>query len=245
MTKISLPKAISVKKIILENFRTKTFICEEKIVAKPGQFIMVWLPGVAEKPFSITENNPLTFTVMEVGNFTKTINKTVKEGNKIWYRGPFGRGIFKKVKGKKILISGGCGCAPLYFLAKQLKDNENTLVIVGAKKRKELLFVEKFKSLKFKVNITTDDGSVGFKGFATTLLEKILREEKIACVYGCGPEMMLAKIVKLCDKFKTKYQLSLEALMKCGFGICGSCSRGDKLVCKDGPVFKNEFSRKI
>lgn len=237
MKKISLPKPIIVKKIIQENFRTKTFMTDVKIKAKPGQFIMLWLPSIAEKPFSVTCDNPLTFTVMSVGKFTKTLNQKIRKGDKVWYRGPFGKGVFKVVKGKKILISGGCGCVPLHFLAKTMRSKKNTRVIVGAKTKRELLFEKRFKNLGFKTIITTDDGSKGIKGFTTDLLKEILKKEKISCVYGCGPEAMLKKIAKLCDKLKTKFQLSLEAIIKCGFGICGSCSRGGKLVCQDGPVF--------
>lgn len=237
MRKISLPKPIIVKKIIQENFRTKTFMTDVKIKAKPGQFIMLWLPSIAEKPFSVTWDNPLTFTVMSVGKFTKTLNQKIRKGDRVWYRGPFGKRVFRVVKGKKILISGGCGCVPLFFLAKTLKNKKTTRVIVGAKTKKELLFEKRFKKLGFKTIITTDDGSKGIKGFTTDVLKEILEKEKIVCVYGCGPEAMLKKTREICDKLKTKFQLSLEALMKCGFGICGSCSRGGKLVCQDGPVF--------
>lgn len=235
--KISLPIPITVKKIIKENFRTKTFVTDTKIKAKPGQFIMVWLPGKAEKPFSLTDNNPLSFTVMSVGNFTRTLNNQIREGDRVWYRGPFGKGIFKTLKGKKVLVAGGCGCVPLYFFAKTIKKKKSCQIIVGAKTKKELLFNKRFKQLGFKVTITTDDGSAGLKGFTLDVLEKILNKEKISCVYGCGPEIMLKKIALKCKEFKVNFQLSLEALMKCGFGVCGSCSRGGKLVCQDGPVF--------
>lgn len=238
MRKTSLPKAITVKKIIQENFRTKTFVTSGKVKAKPGQFIMVWLPRKAEKPFSITYNNPLTFTVMTVGPFTKTLNSEIKKGDKIWYRGPFGKGIFRPQRGKKILVSGGCGCVPLYFFAKKMGNKKATRVIIGAKTKKELLFVNHFKKLGFKVFITTDDGSQGTKGFTTDLLKSILKQKKINCVYSCGPEVMLKKIALICEDFKVKYQLSLEALIKCGFGVCGSCALPNgKLVCLDGPVF--------
>jgi len=235
--KTSLPKSVLIKKIIRENFKTKTFITNEKIKASPGQFIMVWLPGKAEKPFSITNNNPLTFTVMSVGSFTKILNKEVNPGDKIWYRGPFGKGTFKELKGKKVFVSGGCGCVPLYFLAKKLKEKRKTRVIVGAKTKKELLFVEKFKKLKLKVLVTTDDGSQGAKGQTTDSLEKILLREKIKVVYACGPEAMLKKVVDICKHYKVRYQVSLEEIIKCGFGVCGSCARSGKLICQDGPVF--------
>lgn len=231
----SLPKAVLVTKVIQENFKTKSYVCNEKITALPGQFIMIWLPGVGEKPLSLTDNDPLTFTVSAVGKFTKTLNSTVKPNDKIWYRGPFGNGVFKIVPGKKILVTGGCGCVPVHFLAKTIKDKPE--VIVGAKNKAEILFENRFEKLGLKVSVTTDDGSYGYKGFTTDLLAKKIQKEKIACVYACGPEMMLKKIADLCDKFKVQYQLSLEAFMKCGFGVCGSCAKNGKLVCKDGPVF--------
>ena len=237
MNKTSLPIPIKVKQVIKENFRTKSFVLNGKVKARPGQFVMIWLPGNAEKPFSITDNNPFTITVMEIGKFTKHLNKNIKPGDKIWYRGPFGKGIFKQVKGKKILVSGGCGCVPLYFFAKTLKNKKSVQVIVGAKTKKELLFVKKFKDLGLNVQTTTDNGSAGKKGYTTDELKRILNTEKINCVYGCGPEVMLKKIAHICKEKKVKYQLSLEALIKCGFGVCGSCSVGGKLVCKDGPVF--------
>ena len=235
--KTSLPKVLTIKKVISENFRTKTFVTDKKINARPGQFIMVWLPGKAEKPFSLTNNDPLTFTVMSVGNFSKTLNNQIKAGNKVWFRGPFGKGVFKSAPGKKVLVSGGCGCVPLYYLVKMIKDKKSCRVIVGGKTKKELLFDKRFKKLGLKVIITTDDGSEGLKGFTIDALEKILAKEKISCVYACGPKIMLRKVAEMCDKFKVKYQISLEAIMKCGFGICGSCSCGGKLVCEDGPVF--------
>jgi len=241
MKKTSLPIPITVKKIIKENFKTKTFITDINLLnAKPGQFVMIWLPELAEKPFSLTNNKPFAFTVQAVGKFTKTLNNQIRLGDKIWYRGPFGNGTFKNVNGKKILVAGGCGCVPLYFFAKSLKnkkDIKDTKVIVGAKDKQELLFYNRFKKLGFETIIVTDNGSQGIKGFATDVLENILKQEKIACVYSCGPKIMLKKIAILCQQYKTKYQLSLEALMKCGFGICGSCSIGGKLVCHDGPVF--------
>lgn len=215
---------------------------DKKIKASPGQFVMIWLPGIAEKPFSITDNDPFTITVMEVGKFTKHLNQNIKPGNKIWYRGPFGKGVFKEEKGRKILVSGGCGCVPLFFFAKTLKNKKQTQVIIGAKTKKELLFQMRFKKLGIKTTITTDDGSQGIKGFTTDILSKLISNslisnQLISCVYACGPEIMLKKIAQTCEEKKVKYQLSLEALIKCGFGVCGSCSKSGKLVCKDGPVF--------
>lgn len=237
--KISLPQVLTVKKIIKENYRTKSFIFEQKINAKPGQFVMIWSPGKAEKPFSITDLDPFTVTIMQVGDFTKYLNQEIKVGNRLWYRGPFGKGVYKNGKGKKVLIGGGCGCVPLYAFAKQLpkKDIKLITVILGAQSKRELFFEKKFRDLGFKVMVCTDDGSRGQKGFTTDALQDLYKSQKIDLVYSCGPEVMLKKIVEFCEKNKIEYQISLEKLMKCGFGICGSCSKNGKLVCHDGPVF--------
>ena len=237
MTKISLPQPVTVTKIIKENSHTRTFITDINLPAMPGQFVMIWLPRQAEKPFSLTTTHPFSFTVMTVGPFTKILNTALQSGDRIWYRGPFGRGTYTPVPGKTILVSGGCGCVPLYCLAQTLKSKTSTRVIIGAKTKTELLFVNRFRRLGLKTVITTDDGTAGLKGFTTNALEAILKTEKIACVYGCGPDPMLKTIADLCRAHHVRYQLSLEALMKCGFGICGSCSRKGKLVCLDVPVF--------
>lgn len=234
--RISLPKATTIARVIKENDEVKTFIAQAKIKARPGQFILVWLPRVAEKPFAVVDDAPLTFTVAKVGNFTRVLHR-LKKDDKVWFRGPFGKGVFKKKGRNHLLVGGGYGVAPLYFLAKRLLGRQNASVIIGAKTKKELLFEKKFKDAGLKVLATTEDGSKGRKGLATVLLEEILSEKEIDCIYACGPEPMLEKVVEICQSFRKNYQVSLEAIIKCGFGVCGSCSRAGKLVCLDGPVF--------
>jgi len=235
--KVSLPKPTVIKKIIKENEKVKTFVTEAKIKALPGQFIMVWLPRIAEKPFAVVDNTPLTFTVAKVGRFTSALHQ-LQKGDKIWFRGPFGKGVFKKENKNSVFVGGGYGVAPLFFLAKKFFSKEGGTIIIGAKTKDDLLFEDKFKKIGFKVLVSTEDGSKGTKGLATDVLMKILTMEKINNIFACGPEKMLEKVVDICQKFKVKYQISLEAIIKCGFGVCGSCSQGGKLICEDGPVFK-------
>lgn len=234
--KVSLPQPTVITKVMAENHKVKTFITQAKIKAKPGQFILVWLPRLAEKPFAVVNDSPLIFTVAKVGNFTQTLHQ-LKEGDKIWFRGPFGKGVFKKKSGNHLLVAGGYGVAPLYFLTERLLSKQKPLIIIGAKTKKELLFEKRFKNLGCEVLVVTEDGSQGKKGLATNLIDEILLKKKIDCVYACGPEPMLEKVVEICKGNKIKYQISLEALIKCGFGVCGSCSQGGKLICQDGPVF--------
>jgi len=237
---VSKPIAVAVKEIIQENYRTVTIVTDVRLDAKPGQFVMVWHPDKAEKPFSITTASPFSFTVQDVGEFSHFLVHKIKLGDKIWYRGPFGDGVYQVVKGRKILVAGGCGCVPLHALAKTIFKQEgtkNTLIIVGARNSKELLFVERFRSLGFRVEVATDDGSMGFCGNGVELLVKHLSEKSASCVYSCGPSPMLKALAKQCHQLNVPIQVSLEEIMKCGFGVCGSCAKQGRLVCKDGPVF--------
>ena len=92
----------------------------------------------------------------------------------------------------------------------------------------------------------TDDGSYGRKAFTTEVLEEVLGENKeIKIVQTCGPEIMMKKILDICNKYKVECEASLERVMKCSFGICGSCMINDKLVCRDGPIFNSKQLNKL
>ena len=95
--------------------------------------------------------------------------------------------------------------------------------------------------------ITTDDGTCGRKCFTTTILEELLKNKKnkIKIVYTCGPEIMMKKVLDICNKYKIECEASLERVMKCGFGVCGSCMINDVTVCKDGPVFNSKQLNKM
>jgi dihydroorotate dehydrogenase electron transfer subunit len=240
-----LPKTVIIKKIIKENTEVKTFVLGESIEALPGQYLMIWLPGVDEKPISIVCPNPLTITVAKVGIFSQALHK-LKSGGKIGYRGPLGRG-FKIIGKKMLLVAGGYGVAPLYFLAKEaLKKKRKVFVILGAEKKDKLLFEQKFRRLKTRVFITTDNGSYGRKGLATDLVEEIIKKEKIDTVYSCGPEKMMVILGKICQSLKIPCFLSIERFMKCGgLGVCGHCEINGILVCQKGPVFDYKFLKKL
>ncbi len=201
----------------------------------PGQFIMLWIPRLDEKPFGISyiENNRVGITFEVKGEFTKRLSK-MNKGSLIGLRGMYGNGFPKNsISGKAIIIGGGCGIAPLAPLAETLKNAE---LIIGARSKEYLLFTDRFRDADY----TTDDGTFGKKGFVTDVLEETLNSKKdeISEVYCCGPEVMMAKVMMTCNEYNKKCYLSLERYMKCGFGICGQCMCGDKVVCKEGPVFE-------
>ncbi|MGB9719743.1 MAG: FAD-binding oxidoreductase [Candidatus Anstonellales archaeon] len=208
------------------NKNTAKLVFDRKINATPGQFVLLWLPGIGEKPYGIANDSPFTLVVKDVGKVSNAL-VSLKKGKKIWVRGPFGRG-FEIKKGKGIGVVGGYGIAPVGFLSKKTKIK----MLVGAKTKEDLIFV-KDKGVEY----ATNDGTYGHMGLITDLLEKELKTKKYKNVYACGPEPMLFAVGKISEKFKINAQLLTERHMKCGIGICGSCALGGKLVCKHGPMF--------
>lgn len=233
--KQDIPKIAKVVDVTKHCDDVITIYLEGKAEIKPGQFIMLWLPGVDEKPFTISQvmENRFGITVRKKGEFTKALFD-MKNGDKLGYRGPYGRG-YSIVNGKNVcIIGGGVGMAELNLLYHKLKDKNKVFINYGAKTKSELVF--DFP----QAFICTDDGSAGMKGFVTDILEELLKKEKIDIVYTCGPEIMMRKVVEICNRNKINCEVSLERYMKCGFGICGNCAVNGKLVCKDGPVFNSK-----
>lgn len=215
--------------------------------AKPGQFIMLWIPSVDEIPLSILdvdERGVVSVAVKKVGDATEVLHYK-KPGEAIGVRGPFGKGF--SIKGGKILmIGGGTGSAPLYFLAKTLKEKKVDFhFILGAKNKDELLLLDELLKVCGEGNLSTatEDGSSGFKGLATQLLQLILSNELFDRIYACGPEPMIREVYHLAEKCGISFEASLERLMRCAIGLCGSCIIGPYRVCRDGPVFTNEQLR--
>ncbi len=207
----------------------KVFHFEERLEFTPGQFIMVWLPGIGEKPFSLAGEDMIM--VKKVGPFTSNLFD-IKAGDYVWIRGPYGKGF--KPKGKKIaLIAGGIGIPPLYALVKLWGDRFGEVTLIyGARSERELALIDVERYVD-EIIITTDDGSAGRKGFPTDVLADM--KEEFDQVYACGPEAMLKSILKVME-YKN-VQISAERYMRCGIGVCGSCALGKYLVCRDGPVF--------
>jgi len=250
---------LKIKQIIEECEGVKTFIfnikdnnLEKYVSPKPGQFVMIWVPGVDEIPMSISgcdnETN-WSITVKNVGECTAAIHK-LNVNDFIGVRGPLGNQFRIPENNSKriILVSGGIGTAPLKFLAQELnKKNFQFFLVEGAKVSIELMFkedFERFNQKDVKVFYCTEDGSFGEKGLSTETFEKIIEKsskQELAntIVYACGPEKMIYEIFKICERYNIELQASLERIMRCGCGLCGLCAMDPLglLVCKDGPVF--------
>ncbi|OGJ57537.1 hypothetical protein A2881_03775 [Candidatus Peribacteria bacterium RIFCSPHIGHO2_01_FULL_55_13] len=260
-----LPKTYRIKAIQQETDMVRTFTFDGSLGARPGQFVMLWLPGVDEKPFSVAFDNgaETKITFFAVGPMSEALARC-SVGDLVGLRGPFGT-CYEWKPGQHIaLVAGGYGAAPMYFVAAETVHHGCTLeVFVGARSKEHLLYLKELESLPHvSLHVATNDGSEGFKGFNVQQLEKMLeavqkkrKNEKgkmkntdpIDQVFACGPEMMLKAVSELTAKYKIPSQLSLERYMKCGYGICGNCvvdPLGIRL-CTEGPVVKNDACVKI
>jgi dihydroorotate dehydrogenase electron transfer subunit len=221
--------------------------------ARPGQFVMVGCGGdtILPRPFSVhrVDGSQLALLFNVVGKGTSRLTQ-VKKGDTVNIFGPLGNGFrIDKNSRNLLLVAGGMGIAPLYFLAETAAgEGRKVTLINGARTRDFLLPVslpQKYyeKGLApagINVVCATDDGSEGFKGLATQLVPHYLAG--IDQVFTCGPAAMYQAMAKMPELKGKSVQLSLEIMMGCGVGVCYGCTiitkSGLKQVCKDGPVFE-------
>jgi len=234
---------------LTQNVKEYTINLEREISAKPGQFAMLWVPRIGEIPLSFTDANEreVKFIIAKVGKVTSYIHNFLEEGSKTFIRGPFGNGFTISPEQKCLLVAGGCGLAPLYFLSKELlKKNCYIKALLGFKTDSDVFYEEEFKKL-CTTEITVEQGEKGFKGTVVDLMIKILDQEKYDIVYTCGKESMMARVVQECVKRGVYVEASLERYIKCGLGVCGSCVLEPLglRVCRDGPVFSGEILTKL
>ncbi|CAN5593066.1 dihydroorotate dehydrogenase electron transfer subunit [soil metagenome] len=237
---LALPTAVKIAEIRQDNYRTKTFVLEAQLDAYPGQFVMAWLPRFDEKPFSLVNANPVTLMITNIGPFSGLMHEK-QPGDRVWIRGPFGQGFQVPAAHKRLaLVGGGYGVAPLYWLARTQIDHAAQLTtIIGARTAVDLLYAEHFATLPHLVTHTaTEDATAGLAGRVTDALVPLLDDQAVDGIYACGPHGMLAALQKLGQLYEVPCQLSWEAYMRCGIGICGACEHEGQLLCLDGPVLK-------
>lgn len=246
MHAFSLPTSARIAAIDVENYRTKTLTLDARLDAEPGQFVMAWLPRFDEKPFSLVDADPVTLMITAVGPFTRLVHE-LTVGDRLWLRGPFGQGFLPQPgTTRPVLVGGGYGVAPLLWLARQqVRQGATVEVIVGARTAADVLYAGRFTHLAATptpgggactLHVMTEDGTAGAQGLVTDPLAHLLAPGRCDAVYACGPHGMLAAIAQLGEARAVPCQLSWEAYMRCGIGICGACDHGGKLLCLDGPV---------
>lgn len=237
-----------------QNYYMELYVPELAGQAVPGQFLHVRvgesLDPLLRRPLSLHQIDPkqsiigLLYQVR--GKGTEILSRK-RAGEKIDVMGPLGKGFKLDFTGNHaVIVGGGIGVAPLYPLARELVLAGKTVtVLLGARFKEGLLAVKRFLDLGCLVEVATEDGGQGYKGYVTDILEEFLVSQKVDFVYSCGPEPMLAKVEESCIQRKIPGQVSLEAYMGCGVGACLSCAckmhdgarKKYAKVCTDGPVF--------
>ena len=210
-------------------------------ITASGQFVNIKLDGFyLRRPISVcnVEGDQLTIIYKAVGAGTEKMANTAVGAEWLVLTG-LGNGYdLSKSGDKPLLIGGGAGVPPMYYLARKLvAEGKRPTVILGFGKADEVFFKEEFEALGLTVLVTTVDGSYGIKGFVTDAMAGL----DYTYFYTCGPEPMLKAIY---DKTETGGQFSFEERMGCGFGACMGCTcktkYGNKRICRDGPVLEKE-----
>lgn len=222
--------------------------CDEPLEEiKAGQFVQVRVDDAQHtylrRPISIYDvdytNRTITLLVQRVGEGTNKISDT-EIGDTLNIIYPLGNGFtMPEDKNKNvILVGGGIGIAPLYYLGKMLKENGvEPIFLLGGRSKNDLIMLEEFESVG-KVYITTNDGSLGEEGFVTQ--HSVWKEKQFDMIYTCGPKPMMMAVTKIARENNIDCEVSLENLMACGLGACLCCVEntieGNVCVCKEGPV---------
>ena len=232
-------------------FRLTVDAAELAETARAGQFVQVKISDdfTLRRPLGIasTAGGKVKIFYRAVGRGTETLSKR-RAGERLEILGALGNG-FTPRDGKILLVGGGMGLAPLLCAAENamrnaqcVMRNDKADVLIGGRNQGEVTFwQEEFRPHVEEIFITTDDGSLGKKGFVTDLLPELLTAKNYTAIYTCGPEIMMRGVAKLALEKNLPCEVSFEKRMACGLGACLSCSidtvDGRRKVCKDGPVF--------
>ncbi|NLL30043.1 MAG: dihydroorotate dehydrogenase electron transfer subunit [Clostridiales bacterium] len=230
---------------VIKNIKLNDSVMEMTLLGdtsgiKPGQFVNIMLEGLyLRRPISVCDirGDKLIIIYKVVGKGTEMM-KNIQEGY-LDLLTELGNGYdLSKSGANPLLIGGGVGIPPMYYLAKKLiEEGKKVTVILGFNTKAEIFYEEEFKNLGASVFVTTADGSYGSKGFVTDKMADL----DYSYFYTCGPEAMLKAVYEASN---TSGQFSFEERMGCGFGACMGCScktiTGFKRICKEGPVLEKE-----
>jgi dihydroorotate dehydrogenase electron transfer subunit len=216
--------------------------------ALPGQFVSLKIGSTLDpflrRPFSIFDFSDGIFDIIfqVIGKGTDILSSY--NDSEIDILGPLGNGFTLVKNSRVLLIGGGAGNAPLYYLSKTLKTMGNTVTqIYGSRSRNLIYCKERFCESSDNVIFTTDDGSEGTKGFVTDAAFSLLSKDDYDMVYICGPKPMIKGLMPIVDRHSVPCEISLENYFGCGTGICYGCTirtkDGNRRVCNDGPVFNS------
>jgi ferredoxin--NADP+ reductase len=217
--------------------------------AEAGQFIIVRIDDFGERiPLTIAdydrEAGTITIIFQEVGKSTMQLGKMEPGEGVSSFAGPLGHPTEIENYGTVVCVGGGVGIAPIYPIARSLKEAGNHVIsIIGARNKGLLFWEDKMRAVSDELVVCTDDGSHGRKTLVTEPLKELLenKDRKVARVWAIGPAIMM-KFVSLATKpYNVPTTVSLNTIMIDGTGMCGGCrvllDEGAQFVCVDGPEF--------
>jgi len=215
--------------------------------AQAGQFIIFRAEENGERvPLTIADadknTGALTIVFMAVGHSTKKLAELSVGDELIDIAGPLGQPTHIKKYGTVVCIAGGYGAAPCYLIAKAFKEAGNKVYMIMGARNKDLIFwQDKMKTACTELFITTDDGTLGEKGFVTQVLERIISQEKVDYAIAVGPMPMMRAVANLTKDKGIYTEASMNPIMVDGTGMCGACrvtvGGKTKFACVDGPDF--------
>ncbi|MDP4181867.1 MAG: dihydroorotate dehydrogenase electron transfer subunit [Bacillota bacterium] len=254
MSKLLKEEIVSIEKIAREIYKISIKSDYVSDNAVPGQFVNIrcsdGITALLRRPISICDVDKakgtfdICFQIKGIG--TEYLAKKTA-GETIDIIAPIGKPFHLSSEYKTIaVVGGGIGVFPLLHLLKESSGSQR-YAFLGFRNKEFVVLEDEFSAASNKLNISTDDGSAGYKGLVTDLLENELKEKGIDIIYACGPTPMLRNVMKIAQAYNTKCQVSMEQRMGCGIGACLVCACKTKAenedgweyshVCKDGPVF--------
>jgi ferredoxin--NADP+ reductase len=239
---------IVAKEMLSEN--VVKLVVEAPLIARkqsPGQFVIVRTDDKGERiPLTIAdadrEKMTITLIIQKIGTSSHKLANLNPGDSLLDVSGPLGRPTHIEKVGTVIACGGGVGIAPLYPIARALKEVGNKLIAVLGARNRELLILEKEMAVfADELIVMTDDGSYGRKGVITVGIEDVLKREPVHLAVAIGPAVMMKFVALLTKKYDVRTIVSLNTIMVDGTGMCGACrvSVGGKtrFVCVDGPEF--------
>jgi ferredoxin--NADP+ reductase len=216
--------------------------------AQPGQFVIVRLHEKGERiPLTLAdwdrEKGTIVLVAQMVGKTTYQLGMEYQEGDAIRdVVGPLGNPSEIKLYGTVTCVGGGVGIAPIFPIARALKEAGNTVIgIVGARTKDLLFWLDRMEKVCHELHVTTDDGSFGRKGVVTEPLREVLKTRKVDHIWAIGPAIMMKFATLTAQEFGVPITVSLNSIMVDGTGMCGGCrvevQNETRFACVDGPEF--------
>ncbi|MCK4422476.1 MAG: sulfide/dihydroorotate dehydrogenase-like FAD/NAD-binding protein [Candidatus Omnitrophica bacterium] len=215
--------------------------------AQPGQFIILRVAEKSERiPLTIydysSDKGTVSIVVQALGKSTHQLAEVPENGSILDFVGPLGHSTEIKNFGKVVCIGGGIGVAPIFPIARALKQAGCEVIsIIGARTKDLLILEDQMKQVSDRLLVCTDDGTYAKKGFVTQVLQELLDSEKVARAWAIGPLLMMKAVCDVSRGYKLKTIVSLNCIMVDGTGMCGSCRVSvdgkTMFACVDGPEF--------